>query len=55
MNKQDLIKSISRKQNPSSPGKTDDWKDKKDQQEEETSMLEDVRRSGRELLVNHAA
>lgn len=43
MNKQDLIKSISRKQNSSSLGKTDDRKDKKDQQEGETSMLEDVR------------
>jgi len=42
MNKQDLIKSISRKQNSSSLGKTNDWKGKKDQQEEETSMLENV-------------
>ncbi|MGE4316612.1 hypothetical protein [Acinetobacter sp.] len=42
MNKQGLIKSISRKQSSSSPGKTNDWKGKEDQQEEETSMLEDV-------------
>ena len=42
MNKQDLIKSIRRKHDSSSPSKTNDRKGKEDQQEGETSMLENV-------------